>query len=85
MESFLKHTTNQSFKKMLQRNEALEYDNSDEHDFAIKLVSEIDDKIGSIDSEIDKDLRSGKTTGKRLGIQVVLEDGKRRLFVEYAI
>ena len=84
MESFLKHTTNQSFKKMLQRNEALEYDNSDEHDFAVKLVSEIDDKIGSIDSEIDKDLRSGKTTGKRLGIQVVLEDGKRRLFVEYA-
>ena len=84
MEDFLKHTTNQSFKKMLQRNEALIYDNSDEHDFAVKLVSEIDDKIGSIDTEIDKDLRPAKTTGKRLGIQVVLEDGKRRLFVGYA-
>jgi len=84
MESFLKHTTNQSFKKMLQRNEALEYDGIDEHDFAIKLVSEIDDKIGSIDTEIDKDLRPAKTTGKRLGIQVVLPDDKRRAFVQYA-
>jgi len=84
MESFLQHTTNQSFKKMLQRNEALEYNDINEHDFAVKLVSEIDDKISSIDTKIDKDLRPAKTTGKRLGIQVILEDGKRRLFVEYA-
>ena len=38
----------------------------DEHQFAIELVSEIDDAIGSINGEISKDLRNGKTNSKKL-------------------
>ena len=60
--------------------EAKEYDGSDEHQFAVELVAEIDDNISSIDGEISKDTRSGKTTGKRLGVQIVLPDNKRIAF-----
>ena len=51
----------------------------DEHQFAVELVSEIDDAIGSINGEISKDLRAGKTNSKKLGIQIVMEDAKRIL------
>ena len=64
--------------------EAKDYDGSNEHQFAVELVAEIDDSIGSIDGEISKDTRSGKTTGKRLGVQVVLEDSKRIAFTTMA-
>ena len=60
--------------------EAKEYDDSDEHQFAVELVAEIDDSISSIDGEISKDTRSGKTTGKRLGVQIILPDNKRIAF-----
>ena len=42
-------------------NEALEFKGGEEHLFAVNLVSEIDDQIGSINGEISKDLRKGKT------------------------
>ena len=61
--------------------EAKKYDGSDEHQFAVKLVAEIDDNISSINGEISKDTRSGKTTGKRLGVQIVIPANKRIAFI----
>ena len=56
----------------------------DEHQFAIELVSEIDDAIGSINGEISKDLRNGKTNSKKLGIQIEMKDSKRIAFASMA-
>jgi hypothetical protein len=64
--------------------EAKKYDGSDEHQFAVKLVAEIDDNISSINGEISKDTRSGKTTGKRLGVQIVIPANKRIAFTTMA-
>ena len=60
--------------------EALEYKGENDDQFAVELVAEIDDNIGSIDGEISKDARPGKNTGKRIGVQIVLPDSKRIAF-----
>ena len=64
--------------------EALEYKGGDDEQFAVNLVSEIDDNIGSIDGEISKDERDKKSTGKRIGIQIVMPADKRIAFVAMA-
>ena len=51
--------------------EALEYKEGNDEQFAVDLVSEIDDNIGSIDGEISKDTRPGKTNSKRIGVQIL--------------
>jgi len=65
--------------------EALEYkEGGDDEQFAVSLVSEIDDNIGSIDGEISKDSRPNKNTGKRIGIQIVMPADKRISFTAMA-
>ena len=65
--------------------EALNYkEGGDDEQFAVDLVSEIDDNIGSIDGEISKDSRPGKTNSKRIGVQIVLPDDKRIPFTAMA-
>ena len=64
--------------------EALEYKSGNDEQFAVDLVAEIDDNIGSIDGEISKDSRPGKSTGKRIGVQIVLPDNKRIAFTSMA-
>ena len=64
--------------------EALEYKSGNDDQFAVELVAEIDDNIGSIDGEISKDARPGKNTGKRIGVQIVLPDSKRIAFTSMA-
>ena len=64
--------------------EALEYKSGNDEQFAVDLVAEIDDNIGSIDGEISKDSRPGKNTGKRIGVQIVLPDSKRIAFTSMA-
>ena len=64
--------------------EALEYKGGNDDQFAVELVAEIDDNIGSIDGEISKDARPGKNTGKRIGVQIVLPDSKRIAFTSMA-
>ncbi len=64
--------------------EALEYKEGNDEQFAVDLVSEIDDNIGSIDGEISKDARPGKTNSKRIGIQIILSDEKRIPFTAMA-
>ena len=64
--------------------EALEYKEGNDEQFAVELVSEIDDNIGSIDGEISKDTRPGKTNSKRIGVQIVLPDEKRIPFTAMA-
>ena len=64
--------------------EALEYKGGSVEQFAVDLVAEIDDNIGSIDGEISKDSRPNKNTGKRIGVQIVLPDNKRIAFTSMA-
>ena len=64
--------------------EALEYKSGNDEQFAVDLVAEIDDNIGSIDGEISKDSRPGKNTGKRIGVQIVLPASKRIAFTSMA-
>lgn len=65
-------------------NEALEFKGGEEHLFAVNLVSEIDDQIGSINGEISKDLRKGKTTSNRIGVQIILPASSRIKFASMA-
>ena len=64
--------------------EALAYKGGNDEQFAVDLVSEIDDNVGSIDGEISKDSRPGKTNSKRIGVQIVLPDDKRIPFTAMA-
>ena len=71
-------------KKIQTLVEALEYKGGNDEQFAVDLVAEIDDNIGSIDGEISKDSRPGKNTGKRIGVQIILPDSKRIAFTSMA-
>ena len=64
--------------------EALAYKGGNDEQFAVDLVSEIDDNVGSIDGEISKDKRPNKTTGKRIGVQIVMPANKRIAFTTMA-
>ena len=76
---------NKSVNHLEKIQEALDYkEGGDDAQFAVDLVAEIDDNIGSIDGEISKDARPGKNTGKRIGVQIVLPDDKRISFTTKA-
>ena len=45
----------------------LQYSGSDTT-FALSVLSKIDDEIGSINTEIEVDVRPGKNSGRKLGI-----------------
>jgi hypothetical protein len=64
--------------------EALEFKGGNDEQFAVDLVSEIDDNISSVDGEISKDSRPNKTTGKRIGVQIVMPANKRIAFTTMA-
>ena len=64
--------------------EALVFKGGNDEQFAVNLVSEIDDNISSVDGEISKDTRPNKTTGKRIGVQIVMPANKRIAFTTMA-
>ena len=64
--------------------ESIEYDNSDMNLFAVKVADDIDNQIGSVNAEISKDDRSGKSNSKKIGVQAVLPANKRIAFTGYA-
>jgi len=81
----VKPRQNKSVNHLEKIQEALDYkEGQDDAQFAVELVTEIDDKIGSINGEISKDSRTGKTTGKRIGVQIILSDEKRIPFTALA-
>ena len=51
--------------------------NGDEKAFALSLLSDIDDKIGSINTEIEIDPRPQKQSGKKLGVSQLMLDADR--------
>lgn len=51
---------------------------------AVKLVQAIDDAISSIDTEVELDLRQGKSNSKKIGISQLMDDKSRRKFAELA-
>lgn len=55
-----------------------------EKKFALDLLSDIDDQIGSIDSTIEYDTRPKKQTGKRLAISQLIDDKDREKFTALA-
>tara|TARA_Y200000002_G_scaffold130399_1_gene107440 strand:- start:8687 stop:10150 length:1464 start_codon:yes stop_codon:yes gene_type:complete len=55
-----------------------------EKKFALDLLSDIDDQIGSINSEIEYDTRPKKQTGKRLAISQLIDDKDREKFTALA-
>ena len=55
-----------------------------EKKFALDLISDIDDQIGSIDSVIEYDTRPKKQTGKRLAISQLIDDKQREKFTALA-
>lgn len=55
-----------------------------EKKFALDLLSDIDDQIGSINSEIEYDTRPKKQTGKRLAISQLIDDKDREKFTSLA-
>ena len=52
--------------------------------FALDLLSDIDDAIGSINSEIEYDTRPNKQTGARLSISQLIDDKSREKFTSLA-
>lgn len=64
--------------------ESLEYDNSDEIEFAVDVVADIDKQIGSISGEVSADQRSGRTNSKKIGVQIILKANERVKFTTLA-
>ena len=62
---------------------ALEYKGNDES-FALGMLSDIDDQIGSINTEIEIDKRPGKSTGNRLAVSQIMADKDRTKFASLA-
>jgi hypothetical protein len=64
--------------------ESLEYSGSDEGEFAVDVVADIDQQIGSISGEVALDQRSGKTNSKKIGVQIILKPNERVKFTTLA-
>lgn len=71
------------FRKLTEDISTLKY-NGDDAEFALKIISEIDDAIGSINTEIEIDTRAGKSSGVKLGISQVMPDVSRTKFAALA-
>ena len=55
-----------------------------EKKFALNLLSDIDDQIGSINSNIEYDTRPSKQNSKRIGISQLIDDKDREKFTSLA-
>ena len=66
----------QKFRKLQEDIESLKYA-GDDNSFALALMSEIDDQIGSIATEIERDSRPNKNSGAKLGISQLMLDKER--------
>ena len=64
--------------------ESLEYSGSDESEFVIDVVSDIDKQIGSINGEVSLDQRKGFTNSKKIGVQIILKANERVKFTTLA-
>ena len=73
-------TLKQLFKEDL---ENLQW-NGDEKSFTISILSDIDDKISSINTEIEIDPRSSKQTSKKLGVSQLMLDKDRTKYAPLA-
>jgi len=73
-----------SFKTFLPEDlDDLQYSGSDTA-FALSVLSKIDDEIGSINTEIEIDVRPGKNSGKKLGVSQRAPDKDREKFASLA-
>ena len=72
------------FKNSFMIEELSALSTTDDNLNAVKLVQAIDDAIASIDTEVELDLRSGKSNSKKIGISQLAEDKKRTLFAGLA-
>lgn len=61
----------------------LQYEGDDES-FALSVLSDIDDQIGSINTEIEIDKRAGKTNSKKVAVSQVMPDKDRTKFASLA-
>jgi hypothetical protein len=75
----------QKFKNYILREDLqnLKFDGN-EKKFALGLLADIDDQIGSINSEIEYDTRPSKQNSKRLGISQLIDDKDREKFTSLA-
>jgi len=64
--------------------ESLEYSNQDEVEFAVDVVSDIDQQISSINGDVMVDERPGRTNSKKIGVQIILPDNERVKFTSLA-
>ena len=58
--------------------------NGDDNSFALGILEKIDSQIGSINTNIEVDLRPSKQSGKKLGISQTMPDTKRATFAALA-
>ena len=77
MQSFIKHSN--IFEDLAN----LKYDENDDA-FALQLISDIDDSIGTINTEIELDKRSGKSNSKKVGISILMDDKERSKYSQLA-
>ena len=74
----------QSFRNYLKEDlDELTY-NGNDNAFAIAILSEIDDQIGSINTEVEIDVRPGKQNSKKLGVSQLMLDKDRGKFAALA-
>ena len=64
--------------------ESLEYSGSDEIEFAVDVVADIDKQIGSISGEVSTDQRTGRTNSNKIGVQIILKANERVKFTTLA-
>lgn len=73
------------FKTLLEDLENLSYDEKNEKNFVLGLLGDIDDKIGSVNTEIALDTRAGKSNGSKLGVSQLMLDKDRSKYAGLAI
>ena len=72
------------FKNSFMTEELSALSTTDDNLNAVKLVQAIDDAISSIDTEVELDLRAGKSNSKKIGISQLMDDKSRRNFSQLA-
>jgi len=73
------------FKTILEDLDNLIYNEANEKGFVLGLLGDLDDKIGSVNTEIALDTRSGKTNSSKLGVSQLMLDKDRSKFAGLAI
>ena len=71
------------FSKLQEDISSLKY-SGDDNAFALALMSEIDDQIGSIATEIERDTRPNKNSGAKLGVSQLMLDKERTKYASLA-